>query len=52
MKEEYVLRFIQNPILRGTWLPTSVTRPQIPDRTKRIEGPICEFENVLKDVIN
>lgn len=47
MKEEYILRFIQNPILRGTWLPSSITRPQIPDRTKRIEGPRCEYEHVL-----
>jgi len=51
MKEEYVLRFIQNPILRGTWLPSSITRPQIPDRTKRIEGPRCEYEHVLNKVI-
>ncbi|XP_060844215.1 uncharacterized protein LOC132924125 isoform X1 [Rhopalosiphum padi] len=48
IKEEYVLRFIQNPILRGTWLPSSITRPQIPDRTKRIEGPRCDYEHVLK----
>ncbi|KAL4136129.1 hypothetical protein QTP88_007694 [Uroleucon formosanum] len=49
IKEEYILRFIQNPILHGTWLPSSITRPQIPDRTKRIEGPKCEYEHVLKE---
>lgn len=36
----------------GTWLPSSNTRPQIPDRTKRIEGPRCEYEHVLEEVIS
>lgn len=38
--------------MRGTWLPSPITRPQIPDRTKRIDGPRCEYEYFLNEVIN
>ncbi|XP_050528654.1 uncharacterized protein LOC126898540 [Daktulosphaira vitifoliae] len=39
IKEEYLKRFIQTPLLIGTWSPTPSERPSIPDRTKRIEAP-------------
>uniref|UniRef100_A0A2S2Q518 Transcriptional adapter 2B n=1 Tax=Sipha flava TaxID=143950 RepID=A0A2S2Q518_9HEMI len=48
VKEEYTLRFIQNPLLCGTWLPLEHTRPLIPDRTNRIQGPKNGFEDYLK----
>lgn len=52
IKEEYLQRFIVSPILRRTWFQLPNNRPLVPDRTKRIEGPLqLDYYHMLNIVI-
>ncbi|XP_050438344.1 uncharacterized protein LOC126844297 [Adelges cooleyi] len=47
LKDEYLRRFIEIPALGRTWLPILNTRPAVPDRTKRIETPASNDDDVI-----
>lgn len=50
--EEYLERFIINPILRRTWSQLPNNRSLVPDRTKRFEGPPqLDYYHMLDKVI-